>query len=173
MSRRYADAETYENREYYRNGRLEERDIEERDYYGRPGRTPDYLRPDYGRTDAGPLVLRERVTEDYVRPREREIVRERSPARDVVRERDIEIRTKRPQREREVVRVERRRESPPEIIREPTIHQEIVTHHRHVDHGKLMQHGKAREDAMNEKKTSRANLSQVSSMHRHGREHGM
>jgi hypothetical protein len=90
----------YEERDYYSREdlplrgppvRTRERDREEIDIYTRrerePDRRPDFLRDDYGRGDAGPLVVRERETETFTRPPER---RPRSPSPVRIRERIIE-----------------------------------------------------------------------------------
>jgi hypothetical protein len=72
---------------------------------------PEILREDYGRTNAGPMVLRAREREEFeYRPRERprEVVREEiiervplpEPTREVVEERE-EVVVRRPERERE------------------------------------------------------------------------
>ncbi len=103
MSRRgypVTELEFEREREYYPNGRLE-REYEEIDVRRR--RDPEFLRDDYGRSDAGPLVLRERKTEDFEFRREKPRVREREVAREelVVRPREWE----RP-REREIEREE-------------------------------------------------------------------
>lgn len=91
----------YDEREYYSREdvrgpppvRVRERDreYEEVDTYIRrerePDRRPEFLRDDYGRTEGGPLVLRERQTETFERPIER---RPRSPSPVRIRERIIE-----------------------------------------------------------------------------------
>lgn len=109
MSRRYADV--YEERDYPRS-RYDEPELEIRESRRpatvltdrrteRPGRQPDFLREDYGKSHAGPLVVREeRREEDAWRPparrRSNETVRSKHPA-DV--EREIIIRER--ERERE------------------------------------------------------------------------
>lgn len=66
MSRRYPTAELYEERErdFYRGGNRSERNYEELDVELRrgsdPRRAPDFLRDDYNRPTAGPLVVRGR-----------------------------------------------------------------------------------------------------------------
>ncbi|CAG8975022.1 hypothetical protein HYALB_00012190 [Hymenoscyphus albidus] len=95
MSRR-ADT-VYEERDYYRDApppvrtQVRERNFEETDVYSRRGpesargSRPDFLRDDYGRTDHGQMVVRERDTE-ITRPAERtmdrtlEVRRARSPS---------------------------------------------------------------------------------------------
>ncbi|KAI9835671.1 MAG: hypothetical protein M1837_003672 [Sclerophora amabilis] len=83
MSRRGYATETYE-RDYYGPSRERDRsrDYDEIDIIRRRDREPEYFRDDYGRNDTGALVLRERETETYSRPRE-----PREPSRE--RERDI------------------------------------------------------------------------------------
>ena len=107
MSRRYAD---YDERDYVRS-RYDETEVDIRESRRpaatvlsdrrteRPARQPDFLREDYGKSHAGPLVIREREREeDSWRPpprrRSNETIRSRHPA-DV--EREIIIR----ERERE------------------------------------------------------------------------
>jgi hypothetical protein len=106
MSRRYADV--YDERDYSRS-RYGEPELEIRETRKpttvlsdrrseRPGRQPDFLREDYGKSHAGPLVIREREREEEWRPparrRSNETIRSKHPA-DV--EREIIIR----ERERE------------------------------------------------------------------------
>ncbi|KAL1590166.1 hypothetical protein WHR41_00988 [Cladosporium halotolerans] len=109
MSRRYAD---YEERDYVRS-RYDEPELEVREARRpatvlsdrrteRPARQPDFLREDYGKSHAGPLVVREeRREEDTWRPparrRSNETVRSRHPA-DV--EREIVIRERERERDR-------------------------------------------------------------------------
>jgi hypothetical protein len=121
-----------EEREYYRDGppppaqvRTRERDrvYEEEDVYirrEREGTRPEFLRDDYGRSDPGPMVLRERKTETVTRPRPRSP----SPIRTVrVQERIIEREPTPPPVERvrtRVVERETRQRSPsppPERLR--------------------------------------------------------
>ena len=107
MSRRYAD---YDERDYVRS-RYEDTEMDIRETRRpaatvlsdrrteRPARQPDFLREDYGKSHAGPLVIREREREEEswrppARRRSNETVRSRHPA-DV--EREIIIR----ERERE------------------------------------------------------------------------
>ncbi|KAL8735081.1 MAG: hypothetical protein Q9181_002939 [Wetmoreana brouardii] len=128
MSRRgYASSELYEQRErerdYYpprdRGGRTVEYDeIDIRERRRTPGREPEFLREDYGRSAAGPLVIRddkrERESEYRPRPRdrprevdEREIIVARGPRSERPSDRDINIereelvyRTREPERPR-------------------------------------------------------------------------
>jgi len=108
MSRRYADV--YDERDYSRS-RYGEPELEIRETRKpatvlsdrrseRPGRQPDFLREDYGKSHAGPLVIRERDREEEWRPparrRSNETIRSKHPA-DV--EREIIIRER--ERERE------------------------------------------------------------------------
>ncbi|KAF2843213.1 hypothetical protein M501DRAFT_1005843 [Patellaria atrata CBS 101060] len=83
-SRRYPTAELYEQRD---RGPRRGREYEDIDIditrrsgpdYGPRGSQPDFLREDYGRTSAGPLVLRGKDKPDFDRPpsRPREIRRE-------------------------------------------------------------------------------------------------
>lgn len=128
-SRRYPTAELYEERqrETYRNGNRGERTYDEFDLdisQGNPRRSaPDFLREDFGRTSAGPLVLRDRVTEEIKSPRRREVEEDTLVIRGGRRE----------PREREVDREDvsiRRRESrhrPREVSRDET---DIVIKHR-------------------------------------------
>lgn len=119
MSRR---GDAYEERDYYSREevrsppvRVRERDYEETDTFvrrGERGSRPDFLREDFGRSEAGPLVIRERDTE-VVSRRPRSL----SPVR-VVRERIIERSPTPPPPERERIRTrvverERREPSPP------------------------------------------------------------
>ncbi|KIW04573.1 uncharacterized protein PV09_04323 [Verruconis gallopava] len=67
MSRReYPVADYYEEREreFYRNGRRGTRDYVEFDEEIRTSRTPDFLREGYGRSSAGPLVVRGHKEDD-------------------------------------------------------------------------------------------------------------
>ncbi|KAL8693763.1 MAG: hypothetical protein Q9218_001459 [Villophora microphyllina] len=112
MSRRgYASSELYEERErerdYYpprdRGGRTVEYDeIDIRERRRTSGREPDFLKEDYGRSSAGPLVVREdkRERESEYRPRpsgrareveEREIIVARGPRSERPSDRDINI----------------------------------------------------------------------------------
>ncbi|KAI9684120.1 MAG: hypothetical protein M1829_003390 [Trizodia sp. TS-e1964] len=97
MSRRSHPGDIYEERDYYRSeerpGARREVDYEEIDVFRR--REPDFLRPDYGRTDAGPLVLRARETETYTRPIS---MRERAPEREEIK---IDIRERERERPRD------------------------------------------------------------------------
>jgi len=77
-SRRYPTAELYEERQrdFYRNGNRSERTYDELDLEvsRNPRRSvPDFLHEDWGRTSAGPLVVRDRVTEEIKGPRRREV----------------------------------------------------------------------------------------------------
>lgn len=84
MSRRYPTAELYEERQrdFYRNGNRSDRNYEELDIEltrgGDPRRSaPDFLRDDYNRPTAGPLVVRTREEEISTRgPRGRREVEE-------------------------------------------------------------------------------------------------
>ncbi|KAF2792988.1 hypothetical protein K505DRAFT_47955 [Melanomma pulvis-pyrius CBS 109.77] len=75
MSRRYPTAELYEERQrdFYRDGNRSERSYDELDIelnrsHGDPRRSaPDFLREDYNRSSAGPLVVRERREEEVTR----------------------------------------------------------------------------------------------------------
>lgn len=77
MSRRYPTAELYEERErdFYRNGNRSDRNYEELDFElrrsgvgGDPRRSmPDFLREDYNRPTAGPLVMRGRDDDSFSR----------------------------------------------------------------------------------------------------------
>lgn len=76
MSRRYPTAELYEERErdFYRNGNRSDRNYEELDIELRRGAdprrsAPDFLRDDYSRPTAGPLVVRQREDEFARGPR--------------------------------------------------------------------------------------------------------
>jgi hypothetical protein len=131
MSRR--GGAVYEERDYYsreelprRGPAVQVREREEVDVFTRRereperDRRPEFLRDDYGRTEGGPLVLRERETETFTRPPER---RPRSPSPVRIRERIIErerspsppplerVRTRVVERERE------RELTPPERLR--------------------------------------------------------
>jgi hypothetical protein len=118
MSRRYAD---YEERDYVRS-RYDEPELEIRETRRpaatvlsdrrteRPGRQPDFLREDYGKSHAGPLVIREKEREEEWRPaprrRSNETMRSRHPAdveREIIireRERDDDRRPPYPSSER-------------------------------------------------------------------------
>ncbi|KAK5019370.1 hypothetical protein LTR16_000635 [Cryomyces antarcticus] len=151
MSRRYPTADLYEERErdFYARPRTE-RDYDELDIdisrtraparvYSPPpqdnrrGAVPKFLREDYGRTDAGALVVRERVTEDFDRPPSRPKPREREVEREevIIRDREVrepERRRERP-RERDVEREEiiiRRGEREPERPRPRDVEREEV-----------------------------------------------
>ncbi|KAL8905384.1 MAG: hypothetical protein Q9207_002668 [Kuettlingeria erythrocarpa] len=154
MSRRgYASSELYEQRErdrdYYpardRGGRTVEYDeLDIRERRRTSGREPDFLRDDYGRSAAGPLVVRddkrERESEYRPRPRdrpreaeEREIIVAKGPRSERTTERDINIereelvyRTREPERPRtreinierdDIVYQPRPREPEPQQIR--------------------------------------------------------
>ncbi|KUJ08205.1 uncharacterized protein LY89DRAFT_337904 [Mollisia scopiformis] len=119
MSRR---GDVYEERDYYSREevrappvRVRERDYEETDVFTRRserGSRPDFLREDFGRGEAGPLVIRERDTEIINRPERRP----RSPSPVRIRERIIERSPPRQEEERirtRVVERERREPSPP------------------------------------------------------------
>ncbi|EMD60315.1 hypothetical protein GGP41_008309 [Bipolaris sorokiniana] len=77
MSRRYPTAELYEERErdFYRNGNRSDRNYDELDFElrrsgvgGDPRRSmPDFLREDYNRPTAGPLVMRGRDDDSFSR----------------------------------------------------------------------------------------------------------
>lgn len=77
MSRRYPTAELYEERErdFYRNGNRSDRNYDELDFELRrsgvgadPRRSmPDFLREDYNRPTAGPLVMRGRDDDSFSR----------------------------------------------------------------------------------------------------------
>jgi len=76
-TRRYPTAELYEERQrdFYRNGNRSERTYDELDLEvpRNPRRSvPDFLHEDWGRTSAGPLVVRDRVTEE-IKGRRREV----------------------------------------------------------------------------------------------------
>ncbi|KAE8443175.1 hypothetical protein EG329_002273 [Mollisiaceae sp. DMI_Dod_QoI] len=120
MSRRGGDV--YEERDYYSREdvrapparvRERERDYEEVDTFTRRterGSRPEFLREDFGRGEAGPLVVRERDTEIVSRPLER---RPRSPSPVRIRERIIERSPTPPPPERIRTRViERERQEP-------------------------------------------------------------
>ena len=126
-SRRYPTAELYEERQrdFYRNGNRGERTYDELDVEisrDDPRRSaPDFLREDWGRTSAGPLVVRDRVTEEIKSPRRREVEEDtlvvrggRRESREVGRE-DISIRR------------EKSRHRPREVKRDET---DIVIKHR-------------------------------------------
>ena len=74
MSRRYPTAELYEERQrdFYRDGNRSVRSYDELDLelnrgYDPRRSAPDFLREDYNRSSAGPLVVRERRDEEIVR----------------------------------------------------------------------------------------------------------
>ncbi|KAI4197847.1 MAG: hypothetical protein LQ346_002895 [Caloplaca aetnensis] len=154
MSRRgYASSELYEQRErdrdYHpardRGGRTVEYDeLDIRERRRTSGREPDFLRDDYGRSAAGPLVVRDdkRDRESEYRPRprdrpreveEREIIVAKGPRSERMSERDINIereelvyRTREPERPRtreinierdDIVYQPRPREPEPQQIR--------------------------------------------------------
>jgi hypothetical protein len=117
MSRRYAD---YEERDYVRS-RYDEPELEIRETRRpaatvlsdrrseKPGRQPDFLREDYGKSHAGPLVIREREEESWRPPprrRSNETMRSKHPAdveREIIireRERDDDRRPPYPSSER-------------------------------------------------------------------------
>ncbi|KAF2492828.1 hypothetical protein BU16DRAFT_564136 [Lophium mytilinum] len=118
-ARRYPTAELYEERQRYGNGGgrsvASYDDIDIDIQRGNPRRSvPDFLREDYGRTAAGPLVVRDRHTEEVRGPPRRREVEEDTlvirggrgpPSREIERD-DITIRREereRPRpREREV-----------------------------------------------------------------------
>ncbi|OCK85266.1 hypothetical protein K432DRAFT_287153 [Lepidopterella palustris CBS 459.81] len=129
MSRRYPTAELYEERQrdFYRNGNRSDRSYDELDLeisQGNPRRSaPDFLREDYGRIAAGPLAVRERITEDSRgSPRRREVEEDTLVIRGGRRE-------ERP-REREEISIrrgDRERPRPREVNTEET---DIVIRHR-------------------------------------------
>ena len=119
--RRYPTAELYEERqrESYRNGnRIDELDLE---ISRNPRRSaPDFLREDWGRTAAGPLVVRDRVTEEIKGPRRREVEEDTLVVRGGRREREVD---------REDISIRRRgsRHRPREANRDET---DILIRHR-------------------------------------------
>ncbi|KAL9595316.1 MAG: hypothetical protein Q9219_006512 [cf. Caloplaca sp. 3 TL-2023] len=154
MSRRgYASSELYEQRErerdYYpprdRGGRTAEYDeVDIRERRRTAAREPDFLREDYGRSAAGPLIIREdkRERESEYRPRprdrtrdvdERDIIVSKGPRSERPSDRDINIereelvyRTREPERPRtreinierdDIVYQPRPREPEPQQIR--------------------------------------------------------
>ncbi|KAF2803343.1 uncharacterized protein BDZ99DRAFT_171099 [Mytilinidion resinicola] len=109
-ARRYPTAELYEERQRYGNGGRSVASYDDIDIdvqRGNPRRSaPDFLREDYGRTSAGPLVVRDRHTEEVRGPPRRREVEEDTlvirggrgpPSREIERD-DVTIR--REERER-------------------------------------------------------------------------
>ncbi|KAI9676084.1 MAG: hypothetical protein M1817_000827 [Caeruleum heppii] len=116
--------------------RERDREYEEVEIRRRRDREPEFLREDYGRTDAGPLVIKERDLDGYSsRPRERSRDREidinvsSSRPREREREKEYYVRPRVPDTEIDIISRSRERERVPEIVRED---------YRHPDHGPLV-----------------------------------
>lgn len=157
MSRRYAD---YEERDYVRS-RYDEPELETRESRRpaatvlsdrrteRPARQPDFLREDYGKSHAGPLVVREQEEEDWRPPprrRSNETMRSKHPAdveREIIireRERDNDRRPPYPSSERggrmeeEIVYRDRAPSKAPSKAPPSRVREEIDINIRRDDH---------------------------------------
>ncbi|KAI9832133.1 MAG: hypothetical protein M1819_004484 [Sarea resinae] len=122
MSRRYPVSEIYEERErdYYPERRGREYDevdvVRRRTPSRRP--EPEFLREDYGRTSAGPLVLRERKTEEFSGRREKPKERDYEKEEVIIRPRERERERPREVEKEEFIFRPRERERPREVEKE-------------------------------------------------------